>query len=221
MQSEYEITGYEACGRNKHKVLLDGEYAFCLYDSELRKLHITGESRISADTFTQIREILYKRGLSRSLHLIKDRDYTSGCMLEKLLKADYPDDIADMVVLRLCEENLINDRRYAQNYVISYMDSKSRRQITYALMKKGIGADMIREAFDKAASVYDMDGIESKRVEKLIKRKLETSFSDAHHDISYEERMKIFAYVARKGYDFSVINKVWCDLGLEYIGKEE
>lgn len=219
MQSEYEITECTECGRGKHRITLDGEYTFRLYNSELKKFHITGEGRLAAAALSEIQDILYKRGLSRCLYLIKDRDYTAKALMDKLLKADYPHDIADKIMSRLRLEGFINDCRYAKNYVQSYMDSKSRKQITYALLSKGISAELIREAFEESVSAYDMEGLQLEHVKKLIQRKL--AALDLNEPVSYETRMKIFAYVGRKGYEYAVIKKAWCDLELAYVCEEE
>ncbi len=219
MQSEYEITECTECGRGRHRITLDGEYTFRLYNSELKKFHITGAGRLSAAALFEIQDILYKRGLSRCLYLIKDRDYTAKALTDKLLKADYPHDIADKIMSRLRLEGFINDRRYAKNYVQSYMASKSCKQITYALLSKGISAELIREAFEESVSAYDMEDLQLEHVKKLIQRKL--AALDLKEPVSYETRMKIFAYVSRKGYEYAVIKKAWCDLELAYVCEEE
>ncbi|MGN0480824.1 MAG: regulatory protein RecX [Lachnospiraceae bacterium] len=204
----YEITECVPSGKTRHRVTLDGEYTFQLYNNEVRKYHIQSGEILSKELLFEIQDILYKRGLSRCLHLIKDRDYTYAAIVSKLRDGDYPGDIIDKVCARLVEEGFINDGRYARNYVIANMNTKSRKQMAYGLMSKGISAELIEEAFDDLDELYGND-TEVENVMKLLTKKL------GNKDITvldYEARMKIFAYAGRKGYGYEVIKKAWDSL---------
>lgn len=201
----YEITECVACGKTKCRVVLDSEYIFQLYNSEVRKYHIKQEGLLTQESFIEIQEILYKRGLSRCLHLIKDRDYTQADIEKKLRESDYPQDIIKKICERMITEGFINDERYAKNYVISHMKLKSRKQIIYALMSKGVNSEYIEAAFEDMQDLYGVDA-EAENVKKLLIKKIGAANPA---DFEYEDRMKIFAYLGRKGYEYELIKKVW------------
>lgn len=206
--NSYEVTECAACGRTKHRVTLDGEYTFRLYNSEVRKYHIHSEGLLPQESFLEIQDILYKRGLSRCLHLVKDRDYTRSALEGKLRDGDYPQDIIAKVCARLIKEGFINDGRYARNYVVSHMNTRSRKQITYGLLSKGVSACLIEEAFNDIDDLYGTD-TELDNVRRLLTRKLGTMEASA---LDYAARMKLFAYAGRKGYEYEVIKKAWDSL---------
>lgn len=201
----YEVTECVPCSKTKYRVTLDGDYTVQLYNSEVRKFGIKTEGLLSEESFVELQEILYKRGLSRCLHLVKDRDYTQSAFEKKLREGDYPIDIINRIVERLIKEGFINDGRYAKNYVVSYMNSKSRKQITQALVMKGINSSLIEAAFDDVDDLYGTD-TEVENVKRLLKKKLGTSNPN---ELDYNQRMKVFAYVGRKGYEFEMIKKAW------------
>lgn len=194
------VTRVEPCGKTRYRIYLDGESAFILYKGEMKKLGIREGETVSSDILETIyTEILYRRARLRAMHLLEDMDRTEAGLREKLRQGEYPEEISEKVIAYVRSFGYLNDARYAENFILSRKDSKSRREIEAILRKKGVSGADIEQAF---SSCYTEEG-ELEAVRRILRKK--------RFDPDTADRVqlqKIYGYLARKGFRYEIIRQV-------------
>ena len=196
------VTKIEPLTKIKFKVYLDGSFAFVLYKGELSRFGIAAGEEIPEETVETIRrDVVFKRAKLRAMHLLEDMDRTEAGLREKLRQGLYPEDAAEEAVRYVKSFGYLDDSRYAENFVRSRKDRKSRREIQAALLRKGISADRIEAALEACYS--EEENGEEETVRKLLEKK---KFSPEDPDEA--QIRKIYAYLARKGFRYDTIRQV-------------
>lgn len=194
------VTRVEALTKAKFKVEIDGQFAFVLYKKELSRFGISEDEELSEETYVKIRkDIILKRAKLRAMHLLTDMDRTESGLREKLVQSMYPEDIVEEALSYVRSFGYLNDLRYAENFIESRKDSKSRKEIYALLCKKGVPAGEIEQAF---AAVCP-DGGEEEAIRRMLrKKKLDPD------QASREEIQRFCGYLARKGFRYEDIMHV-------------
>lgn len=195
------VTRVEALSKAKYKVELDGQFAFVLYKKELSRFGISEDEEIPEETYAQIRkDIILKRAKLRAMHLLTDMDRTESGLREKLTQSMYPEDIVEEALSYVRSFGYLNDLRYAENFIESRKNSKSRKEIYALLSRKGVSAGEIEQAF---AAVCPEEGGEEEAIRRLLRKKK----LDPDH-ASREEIQRFCGYLARKGFRYEDIMHV-------------
>lgn len=193
------VTNVESLTKTKFIVEVDGKFAFVLYKGELKRFGVTQGVELSEKIYQQIRtEIVLKRAKLRAMHLLTDTARSEKGLREKLRQGHYPEDIIEQSMDYVRSFGYLDDRKYAESFVLSRKESKSRKEIYAALLQKGVSAEQIQEVLDE---VYAEEG-EREAIRKLILKK--------HVDVlqaNEEELHKLYGYLARKGFRYEEIRK--------------
>ena len=193
------VTNVESLTKTKFIVEVDGKFAFVLYKGELKRFGVTQGVELSEKIYQQIRtEIVLKRAKLRAMHLLTDTARSEKGLREKLRQGHYPEDIIEQAMDYVRSFGYLDDRKYAESFVLSRKESKSRKEIYAALLQKGVSAEQIQEVLDE---VYAEEG-EREAIRKLILKK--------HVDVlqANEEALhKLYGYLARKGFRYEEIRK--------------
>ena len=167
------VTNVESLTKTKFIVEVDGKFAFVLYKGELKRFGVTQGAELSEEVYQQIRtEIILKRAKLRAMHLLTDMARTEKGLREKLRQGHYPEDIIEQAMDYVRSFGYLDDRKYAESFVQSRKESKSRKEIYAALLQKGVAAEQIQEVLDE---VYAEEG-EQEAIRKLISFRLLLSF---------------------------------------------
>lgn len=194
------VTRTEPCGKTKYRIYLDGEPAFLLYKGEMKKLDLREGRDVPPEMVEQIHsDILYRRARLRAMHLLEDMDRTETELWDKLRRGEYPDDVIRKAVSYVKSFGYINDVRYAENFILSRKDLKSRKEIKALLAKKGVSGEDMDRAF---SSVYTEEGEEEAVRRILRKKKIDPETADR------TQMRKIYGYLARKGFRYDTIRQV-------------
>ena len=194
------VTRIEPCGKTRYRIHLDGEPAFILYKGEMKTLGIREGESISSDTLETIYSgILYRRARLRAMHLLEDMDRTETGLREKLCQGEYPEEVVEKAIAYVRSFGYLNDVRYAENFILSRQDVKSRREIEALLIKRGVAREDIAQAF--ADCYTEQEELEAVR---NIHRKKRVDPDSAD---SLQLR-KIYGYLARKGFRYETIRQV-------------
>lgn len=197
--SAMTVTKIEELTKAKLKVELDGEFAFVLYKKELSRFGIREDEELPEETYQQIRkDVILKRAKLRAMHLLTDMARTESGLREKLRQGLYPEDIVEEALAYVRSFGYLNDLRYAENFIESRRDRKSKKEIYALLCNKGVPQEQIEEAF---ASCYPEEG-EGDAIRRIIEKK-RVDFSHA----SWEEVRKLCGYLSRKGFRYEDINR--------------
>lgn len=181
----------------KSKVFLEEDFAFVLYNGELRRYHLEEGDEMSQEQYKEVTEkILPKRGRERALYLLKYSDRTEQELRRKLSEGFYPPGVIDQVLDFLKEYHYIDDENYGRRYVETYSNRKSRRQLQSDLQQKGLSRELITELLDD----FPID--EESQIRVFLQKK--------HFDrasTTPKERAKLTAALGRKGFSFESIRK--------------
>ena len=204
-ETDKYVTSIQEVDSKRRRVFINYEPAFVLYISEIRRFNIKKDAYISLEDYEDIIDILNKRSKIRAMSLLKDRDYTRKKLFEKLKANGYPDECIEKAVQYVSSYGYIDDKRYAVNYTISHMTSKSRRVIEQSLMLKGVDADIISCALDECYDEMCNPDIGNPELDIIIKQ-LHSKYHNKDLN-NYEQRQKVKASLYRKGFMTDNINK--------------
>jgi regulatory protein len=139
-----------------------------------------------------------------ALNLLAARPYASRALHRKLIQKKYSAADADDVIRRLLDNGLLNDERFAEQYARSKMLSTgaSKRRVTQDLCRKGIKGDIATSAI---ANVIDQDEINPAAVIERVARKKLAQLGNLEPAVL---RRRLFAFLARRGYDVDEIKRV-------------
>jgi regulatory protein len=139
-----------------------------------------------------------------ALNLLSARPYATSALYRKLIQKHYLAADADDAIRRLVDNGLLNDAKYAEQYARSKLltTGTSKRRLQQDLYRKGIKGDVATTAI---ASVIEQEEIDTDAVlERVAKKKL-AQMGDLEPLVL---RRRLFAFLARRGYDLDEIKAV-------------
>ena len=139
-----------------------------------------------------------------ALNLLAARPYATRALHRKLIQKKYSAADADDVIRRLVDNGLLNDERFAEQYARSKMLSTgaSKRRLTQDLYRKGIKGDVATAAIANVVADEDIDA--AGMIERVAQKKL-AQLGDLEPLVV---RRRLFAFLARRGYDLDDIKSV-------------
>jgi regulatory protein len=155
-------------------------------------------------------EKLYKKALNLSLRLLLIRGYSSYLMHKKLISKNFPEDICNLVLEQLITWRYLDDRKFAENFVM-YRKQKGlgRKKIYYELLQKGIESTLAEAILDKNFSQVDEDVILHKiAFKKIIILQKRYSIEDI--------RPRLFRFLLTRGFAPGIISS-WINTNLSTI----
>lgn len=178
-----ELLGAEAIMLDKKTVIDEG--LFVGQDLSAAKINALKESS------------LYTRALSRAVWHLEQGDLSEKALRQKLLRAKFPENTVEKVILRLRELCLINDEALAERLAERLISSNiSERAAVQKMVAKGLDYSLAREA---------VSGIETNAAEQIraiIEKKYKNKL------LNPENTPKVFAALQRLGFPYSEIRAV-------------
>ncbi|MCI9584715.1 MAG: regulatory protein RecX [Clostridium sp.] len=182
----------EPLDRRRSRVFLDGDFAFALYNGEIRRYRLEEGQELEKALYEQIlREIVCRRARERALFLLKDMDRTEHELRARLKRGWYPDSAIEETMAFLKEYHYVDDLAYARKYMEAYGEKKSRAQLMQSLWRKGIDRAVAEELYNEARPDT------AKQIQKLLRKKGYTG-----QPLSREEKGKLAAYLMRRGFSW-------------------
>jgi regulatory protein len=139
-----------------------------------------------------------------ALNLLSARPYATRALHRKLIQKQYSAADADDAIRRLVDNGLLNDAKYAEQYARSKMLSTgtSKRRVQQDLYRKGITGDLATNAI---ANVLESEEIDPEAVLARVAKKKLAQLGDLEPLVL---RRRLFAFLARRGYDVDEIKRV-------------
>jgi regulatory protein len=141
---------------------------------------------------------LYAIIYNKALDIISRREHSKKEIKDKLLKKFNTPDVIDEVISKLIENNLINDTRYAQMYVL-FRKRKGfgPKKIRLELMSKGVN--------DSISSLAITDeGAWKEAAQKAFNKKFKNGAAQ-----EFKERNKQKNFLQNRGFSFEEIDSVF------------
>lgn len=197
------VTKIEEYKKDRFKIFIDEEFAFCLYRGELKTYKvILNEALSESDYNTILNELLPKRAKMRAMNLLKAHMYTERDLRNKLKEGLYPSECIDAAIEYVESYGYVNDYEYARQYIMGRADQKSRIELKNYLLNKGISVDVFELVYEEFLNEVD----ESDIIKKLLIKKL--NGRDANN-LDINEKNKLIRYLVRKGFSYSRIVDVF------------
>jgi regulatory protein len=139
-----------------------------------------------------------------ALNLLSARPYSTQALHRKLIQKEYPAADADDAIRRLVDNGLLNDEKIAEQYARSKILSTgaSKRRLTQDLYRKGIKGEVASTAI---ANVIADEEIDIAMVIEQVARKKLAQLGDLEPLVL---RRRLFAFLARRGYDVDEIKRI-------------
>ncbi len=174
-----------------------GERIAVLRDYELSKFGISEDMELSSELYDKINnDIQYPRAYEKAVDRLAATDKTVYEIQKKLEAYGFSQMIIDRVVTELKRRHFIDDKRYAQNFILSKSNTKSINEICYILKTKGISKELIDEITEE--DEYSDD----KAVRTIIIKKMKNK------DLTDKNELrKLTAYVCNKGFEYELVKR--------------
>jgi regulatory protein len=182
---------------NRVNVYLDNEYSFGLSRITAAWLQVGQElspTKIAKLKAEDEREIAY----IQALRYLDYRPRSRAEVRRNLEKHDISAEVINDVFKRLERSGLVNDERFAQDWVQNRSDfrPRSRRALAYELRQRGLNDTAIEKALEglnEETLAYQAAVRQSRRYEGLEMR---------------DFRNKLGSYLARRGFSYEIIKNV-------------
>ena len=184
----------------RYQIYLNEELAFVLYKNEVKRYDLEVGINISAERIKQIEsEVLLPRSKKKALHILERSDRSENELRQKLKSCFYPQGIIDATIMYVKSFGYIDDMNYCKKFIESRGNHKSKKDLQYTLLHKGVDRTLIDEVL---SSLYTEEDSEC-AIEQLIrKRRFDRETA------SLDEYRKLYAYLARKGFSYEEVSRV-------------
>ncbi len=195
---------------NRVNVYLDNEFSFGLSRITAAWLQVGQElsrTKIAKLQAEDQREVAYMQ----ALHFLDYRPRSRAELRNNLEKHAIPADVISDVFKRLERSGLVNDERFAQDWVENRSEfrPRSRRALAFELHQRGLDDSAIEKALqglNEEAMAYQAAAKQARRFEGLQLR----DFNN-----------KLGSFLARRGFSYEIIKLVVAKVWNEMQGKED
>ena len=187
--------------KDKIHIYIDGEYRLTVDEIFWFSCGYISGDEIDEEELTAFEEASgSRRAFNSALNSLDYRDHSEKEIRAKLMRkhgAEYVDEAVE----KLIELDLINDRRYAENYARELFEHKKfgKIRIKSELIAKGIASDIASETVNSLFEDEEPDNIQ--RIVDIIEKKYYNRMNDE------VGRKKVFSALQRMGYSFSDIRE--------------
>lgn len=193
------ITSIEPVSKTKYRVSIDGRFAFVLHKGELLHYGLEEDLEISDEIREEIiEEVVYKEAKAYVNKVLTAADKTVKEIRDGMRRKEFPEPVIERVIELCRKHRLLDDHRYAEQYISGYATRKSTRLIRMELQNKGISEDIVQEILDK----QDTGEQELEAVLRLLKKK----WPD-REERTYEDMQKLTAFFLRKGFSYEIVRR--------------
>ncbi len=186
---------------NRFNIYINEEFAFGLDEEIVYKYNLKKDKVLDKDIIEKMLvEDDYINAFKYSMNYLSYRARTKKEVTDKLESKDYSQQSIEKVISKLVDYGYINDKEYAKTY--TYEKFKNKKLAGYRIKRelyfKGIDQDII----DDVVKIDSEDEYNSAL--ELAKKRISSYKKDDYN----KKYRKLSSYLARRGYNFSIINDV-------------
>jgi regulatory protein len=188
-------------GRHRYNIFINEEYAFSVHEDILIKHRlIKGETinpeEIETITIDEERNNAYMK----AIRIIGRRPHSALEVKRKLKEAGYELPVIEWACEKLAEQKYLNDEEFAKMWTDSRIISqrKGRNLVRQELQQKGIHKELVKNAMETINPEDEFTG-----AMKLAQTKWKQTSGE-----TIEVKRKTAAFLMRRGYTGSIVNKV-------------
>lgn len=139
-----------------------------------------------------------KRAVGKAMALLVGQDRTVKKLQDCLYRAGFSEKASEFAVRYMSGLGYVDDLRYAINYISFHKGNRSRKELRYKLMDKGISHELLAEAFQGYVPEDEYQALRHQMHKRLKGNHLS--------EMDCRGKDRIMAYLARKGYAISSIH---------------
>lgn len=181
----------------RFSIYVDGSYSFSLGDLALSNSGLRAGQDLPVQEVEQWQsQALEAKAYHAALGQLSYRRRSRREIVDYLLRKDFDEDIADVVLLRLESLGLVDDTAFAAAWIADrqLLRPRSKRVLFGELRQKGIATEIINDSLEVIDESAEIDALTD-----LIERKRRQS--------SFADPQKLMGYLARQGYAYDRIKK--------------
>lgn len=188
---------------DRYSIYIDKKYSFSLSENDLIKTGLRLNQELSQQELEGLLdESKLGKAYERAVSYISIRSRSEFEVTSYLKRKDYDEEIIAKVLQKLQKIDLIDDKKFAIAWCEWRANSnKSKRQIHSELIKKRVSRDTIEQVLESID-----DSTELEQVKVIIEQKTRLP--------QYQDKQKLIAFLARRGYSYSLIKQALADLSL-------
>ena len=195
------ITEIKKIGKGlRYNLYLDDEF-FGVYEAEILARHCLKTGQSFDDDFFE--ELKIENGdyacFNRGLTLLEKSMKSEKMLKDYLREKGYPKSCIEKASEKLKEYGYIDDIAFCENYINSYLNSKSKRRLKYDLLAKGIKENEIEEKLEQLLGDEQEKDNLINLAQKYMKNK----------EFDIKNKQKFYNHFAGKGYDYGMIANAW------------
>ena len=133
--------------------------------------------------------------------LLKFRLRSEKELVQRLKQKGFPEELCQAMVDFLKDKQFIDDHVFAKGWVASRLKKPfGLRRIKLELVQKGLGKEVIEEAFVQAKEDYDEN--------RIVKDLAEKRFSKLKGIEPIKAKQRVYAYLIRRGFSPDLVGEV-------------
>ncbi len=212
------VTEIVPVGKSKSRIYMDDTFVGKLSNRDVNYWSLEVGIEVPDETWQKIeKDCIITPGKRKALDLLLVRERTVQELKNKLRSLEYTDAQIEAIMDYLAQYPYLDDVRYGVRYIVSVGGTKSRRQIEQTLLTRGLTKSDVQEAFARYEEEYAVseDESEEKREREAAARIVRKKIGE-RTEISREERQKLYAMLARRGFSADSIRSVLAEYDEDY-----
>jgi regulatory protein len=213
------ITGIIPAPRHpgRFDVLVEGGSAATLSLDAIERLGLVVGMNVAGREERIAEEAAQVRVYDRALNMLALRARSSAELARSLVRKGELKEHVDRAIARLLEQGLLDDAAFAQSFTRAKVlgAQQSKRRVQQDLARKGVARAVTDAAI---ATVFEEEGVDQREVVERAARKKLRSLAKLEPAV---RRRRLYAFLARRGYDGEDIRKAMEVVGEELRGGEE
>ncbi len=193
---------------NRRSISVNGEFFAGVDEEVVFDLRLKVGQPVDAERLAQVLQTEeIRRARESALTLLDYRARTSREIEQRLALKGYPEETIAAVITQLERLDLVNDERFASDWVASRLNYKpqGRTRIGWELKRKGVSPDIVDEALAQVDEVAEFD-----MALELAERKLGGARIE-----DQDARRKLAGLLQRRGFRWDIVSRVLDKLGSE------
>lgn len=182
----------------RRDIYINGNFSFTLNQGTVKHLGLKEGQEINKEEIEEIKESdVADKAYNKALKYLGYRSH-SRFELKRKLKRNFPEAITESVLDQLEEDDFINDRDFAREYLeVGKKRLYSPKKIRSELNKKGVESQIINQVLEELTD----EKIQEMAV-KLAKKKFDRINQEKNDKAQI--RKKVLGYLSRRGYRYPI-----------------
>ena len=201
----------------RFELLVDGKSFATLSLDAIERLRLVVGGSVDGLEERIAHEAAALKTYDRALNMLAFRGRASRELARSLVRKGEPKELVDRAIGRLTEQGLLDDAAFAESFTRAKVigAQQSRRRVQQDLARKGVA----REVTDAAiATVFEEEQVDQREIVEHAARKKLATLRKLEPQV---RRRRLYAFLARRGYDADDIRSAMDAVGEELRGGED